>query len=173
MSTVLGNMLTFGGGGSGGSNGIFAAIAVSYPSGSTCTATNGTTTLTAADTSGQVVFGIPEPASTPETWTVSCSSGSNSASTNVSISSSGQIENVTLSYTLLFYFEGNEHYADPGMTWQQWINSGYNTSTEFLISGNFIYKRSNDMYRVASATTYYSVNPSDVIIEGERYFWNK
>ena len=173
MSTIVGDIVTISGGLSGSGNEIYALIKVTYPSGSTCMATNGTTTLTAENTSGQVVFGIPEPASTPETWTVSCSSGSNSASTNVSISSSGQIENVTLSYTLLFYFEGNEHYADPGMTWQQWINSGYNTSTEFLIEGNYIYRRSNDMYYVAYWASFSAVKVSDVIIAGERYFWNK
>lgn len=100
MSTILGDIITLGGG-SGGSGGgeVWAAISVTYPEGSTCTATNGTDTLTAADTSGQVVFGIPEPASTPETWTVSCTDGTNSAEATASISAYGQNEAVTLVYS--------------------------------------------------------------------------
>ena len=44
-------------GGSGGGIGeITSAIAVTYPAGSTCTATNGTKILTAKDTSGFALF---------------------------------------------------------------------------------------------------------------------
>ena len=85
-----------GGGGSGGD--VYAFILVTYPAGSTCTASNGTTTLTAGDTSGSWVFKIPTPASTPETWTVTSTDGGDTASTTVSISSEGQSESVELSY---------------------------------------------------------------------------
>jgi len=93
-------MLTFGSGGGGGSGSsdIYAAISVIYPEGSTCTATNGTSTLTASDTSGEYIFGIPEPASTPETWTVSCTDGTNTATKTVSITAHGQVETITLNY---------------------------------------------------------------------------
>jgi hypothetical protein len=77
---------------------VYAAISVTYPAGSTCTATNGAITLTAADTSGQVVFWIPEPSSTPETWTVSCTDGADTDSTTVILSVYGQIEYVDLFY---------------------------------------------------------------------------
>ena len=94
MATLIGQIQTGGGQ-------PWAAISVTYPAGSTCTATNGTTMLTAADTSGQVVFGIPEPASTPETWTVSCTNGTDSDSKAVSINTYGQTEEVELNYLVI------------------------------------------------------------------------
>lgn len=99
--SVLGNVVTVGGG-SGGSGDVWALISVTYPVGSTCTATNGTTTLTAVDTSGQVAFGIPEPSSTPETWTVSCTDGSDSDSTTVDIEEYRQTEFVKLYYASVY-----------------------------------------------------------------------
>ncbi len=92
--SILGNPICVGGGGGE----AWAAISVTYPVGSTCTATNGTTTLTAGDTSGQVVFIVPQPASTPETWTVSCSGGGDSDSKTVSMTAYGQTAIVILEY---------------------------------------------------------------------------
>lgn len=96
--SVIGNPILLG----GGNDDTFAFISVTYPAGSTCTATNGTMTLTATDTSGQVVFGIPEPSSTPETWTVSCVDGSDSDTTTVDIEEYGQSEHVTLRYAPVY-----------------------------------------------------------------------
>ena len=76
----------------------FACINVTYPAGSICTATNGTTTLTAANTSGQVVFGIPEPTSSPETWTISCTNGTNIYNKDIDIISYGQNESILIAY---------------------------------------------------------------------------
>ena len=75
-----------------GGGDTYAVIGVTYPAGSVCTASNGTTTLTAANTSGQAAFSIPTPTSTPETWTISCSDNStgDNTSMNISISSYGQ-----------------------------------------------------------------------------------
>lgn len=44
---------------------IYAVIGVTYPSGSTCTCTNGAKTLTAKDTTGRARFVIPSAG----TWT--------------------------------------------------------------------------------------------------------
>ena len=44
----------------------YAVIGVTYPSGSVCTCTSGTLTLTAKDTSGKAMFIIPSAG----TWTV-------------------------------------------------------------------------------------------------------
>lgn len=82
-------------GGGGGSS--FAFIVATYPSGSTCTCTNGTKTLKAKDTSGSFVFHIPSKG----TWTVSCTNGTNTKSTSVSITTEGQRNAVTLSYSRL------------------------------------------------------------------------
>ena len=77
---------------------VYAMISATYPAGSVCTATNGTITLTAADTSGQVVFRISPPASLPESWTISCTDETESANEIVSITYEGQGENVELFY---------------------------------------------------------------------------
>ena len=72
----------------------YAAIGVTYPSGSVCTCTNGTLTLTAKDTTGKAIFVIPSAG----TWTVKAVSGSKSTSKAVSITAEGQVVTVTLSY---------------------------------------------------------------------------
>ena len=71
-----------------------ATIAVTWPSGSTCTAKSGSTTLTAPNTSGSYTFTVH----TAGNWVISCSGGGNSASATVSITASGQSKSVSLSY---------------------------------------------------------------------------
>lgn len=101
MSLVF-NMV---GGGSGGGSDTYAFIVVTYPAGSTCTATDGTTTLTAPDTSGSWVCKVPNAG----TWTVSCTDGTDSASANVSITTEGQSESVALSYGYWIFDNGVIH----------------------------------------------------------------
>lgn len=96
---ILGDPIILGG--SGGGSNTYAFIVVTYPAGSTCTATDGTTTLTAPDTSGNWVCKVPNAG----TWTVSCTNGSETASFAVIISSEGQSETVTLGYN--FYLVQN------------------------------------------------------------------
>ena len=72
----------------------YAVIGVTYPSGSVCTCTSGTLTLTAKDTSGKAMFVIPYAG----TWTVKAVKGSQSKSTAVKITTEGQVETVTLAY---------------------------------------------------------------------------
>lgn len=84
---------------------LFAAtINVTYPSGSTCTATDGTTTLTAPDTSGTWACVVPNVG----TWTVAATDGNDSTNKSVSITADGQTENVVLSYTLVLYEKNGE-----------------------------------------------------------------
>lgn len=83
----------------------YAVIGVTYPSGSTCTCTNGSKTLTAKDTSGKALFVIPYAG----TWTVKAVKGSQSASKAVSITADGQVATVTLVYELLLYDSGNQY----------------------------------------------------------------
>lgn len=80
----------------------YAIISVTYPSGSVCTCTNGTLTLTAKDTSGKALFVIPSAG----TWTVKAVKGSQSASKAVSITAEGQVEIVTLTYELILFDNG-------------------------------------------------------------------
>lgn len=86
-----------------GSAKAFAVIGVTYPSGSTCTCTNGSKTLTAKDTSGKAIFVIPSAG----TWTVKAVSGSKSTSKTVSITAEGQAETVTLTYEFFIFKSGS------------------------------------------------------------------
>lgn len=110
--SIWGNAITLGG--SGGGADTYAFIVVTYPAGSTCTATDGTTTLTAPDTSGSWVCKVPNAG----TWTVSCTDGTNTASAAVSITTEGQSESVALSYALFLISDGRvaNGYAATNMT---------------------------------------------------------
>lgn len=79
-----------------------ATIAVTWPAGSTCTCTNGSTVLTAPDTSGSYTFTVTNTG----TWTVSCTDGDKTKSASVSITTEGQTESVGLNYELVFFKSG-------------------------------------------------------------------
>lgn len=81
----------------------YAVIGVTYPSGSVCTCTNGTLTLTAKGTGGKAIFVIPSDG----TWTVTAVSGSKSTSKTVSITAGGQVETVVLAYELYIFKSGS------------------------------------------------------------------
>lgn len=79
-----------------GSGELFAAIGVTYPEGSTCTATNGIMSVTAPDTNGYALFGVFNPT---EVWTISCMDNQeNTDSQNVTVSTYAQIKEITLTY---------------------------------------------------------------------------
>lgn len=82
---------------------VYAVIDVTYPSGSVCTCTNGTLTLTAKDTSGKALFVIPSAG----TWTVKAVKGSKSKSKAVSITAEGQVETVELVYEFFIFKSGS------------------------------------------------------------------
>ena len=71
-----------------------ATINITYPAGSTCTATDGTTTLTAPDTSGTWACVVPNAG----TWTLSCTDGTESTSEAVTITTDGQTASAELTY---------------------------------------------------------------------------
>lgn len=89
-------------GGSG--NKIFAVIGVTYPTGSTCTCTDGAKTLTAKDTTGRALFVIPYAG----TWTVKAVSGNKSKSKAVSITAEGQVETVELIFETILWEAGSD-----------------------------------------------------------------
>lgn len=91
----------------------YAVIGVTYPSGSTCTCTDGTKTLKLKDTSGQGLFLIPYAA----TWTVTAVSGSKSTSKTVSITAEGQAETVALMFELLLFDGGDNTGVTGGWTY--------------------------------------------------------
>lgn len=99
--------------GSGFASKPYAVIGVTYPSGSTCTCTNGSKTLTAKDTSGKAIFVIPSAG----TWTVTAVSGSKSTSKAVSITAEGQVETAELAYDYIIFSNEtglNSVYSDGG-----------------------------------------------------------
>ena len=101
----------------GGSGKLFSVIAVTYPEGSVCTCSNGTKTLKARDTSGQALFNV-----SIGTWTVSCTDGSRTKSTQVSITADGQNVSVTLQYQF-WLFRGSDDYMTPSVG--GWESYGY------------------------------------------------
>lgn len=83
---------------------IYAVIGVTYPSGSTCTCTDGAKTLTAKDTTERALFVIPYAG----TWTVKAVSGNKSKSKAVSITAEGQVEVVTLIFETILWEAGSD-----------------------------------------------------------------
>lgn len=88
-----------------------ATINITYPAGSTCTCSDGTTTLSAPDTSGTWACIVPNAG----TWTVSCAKGSDSDSATVVISTDGQTASCTLTYwDGSVYNSGNQYNSITG-----------------------------------------------------------
>ena len=87
-----------------------AYIAISYPAGSVCTATMGSYSFTAPDTSGSWTLAVP----VMGTWHVSCTDGEDTAEADVNITADGQLEELSLVYTLVLYSPGDEHTAVTG-----------------------------------------------------------
>lgn len=72
-----------------------ATMNITYPAGSTCTATNGVTTITAPNTSGTWACIVPNAGD----WTITITNGYATRSKNVSITTNGQSVSVSLGYT--------------------------------------------------------------------------
>lgn len=81
-----------------------AFINVKYPAGSTCTATDGVTTLTAPNTSGTWACEVPNTGN----WTVKSTDGSRTAQSTVTISADGDAKSVSLTYILNIYVAGQK-----------------------------------------------------------------
>ena len=86
----------------GGGSKVVASIVVSYPAGSTLTCTLGSKVLTAKDTSGKWVFGLPSTGN----WVVKATKGSQNTSKTISITAEGQVETVELIYQLIIFKVG-------------------------------------------------------------------
>jgi hypothetical protein len=79
----------------------FGTIAVSYPSGSICTCTCGSTVITAPDTTGLVVFKV----SSAGTWNVKSTNGTQTATKDIVIPNDGEKFNtaITLEYSFVLF----------------------------------------------------------------------
>lgn len=87
-----------------------ATINITYPAGSTCTCSDGTTTLSAPDTSGTWACIVPNAG----TWTAAATDGVENTSESVSITTDGQTVVIELSYLLWLYKSGNTYNAVTG-----------------------------------------------------------
>lgn len=86
----------------GGGSKVVASIVVTYPAGSTLTCTLGSKVLTAKDTSGKWVFGLPSTGN----WVVKAVKDSESKSATVEITAEGQSVSVELNYGLVLFRSG-------------------------------------------------------------------
>lgn len=100
---------------------LFAVIGVTYPAGSVCTCTKGTKTYKAKNTSGRALFAVPEVGD----WTVSCTDGTQTASTTATVSAEGEAVSVKLAYDLRLFDNGDECAGVTG----GWTNAGYTYSS--------------------------------------------
>lgn len=100
---------------------LFSVIGVTYPAGSVCTCAKGTKTYKAKNTSGLALFAVPE---TGE-WTVSCTDGTQTASTTATVSAEGEAVRVKLAYDLRLFDNGDECAGVTG----GWTNVGYTYSS--------------------------------------------
>lgn len=87
-----------------------STISVTYPAGSVCTATCGSTTLTAPNTSGTATFTVTFAGN----WVITSTGGGLSASQTVSITASGQSKSVALTYNKIpaFTYTGQYKIVD-------------------------------------------------------------
>ena len=90
-----------------------ATIDITYPAGSTCTCSDGTTTLSAPDTSGTWACIVPNAG----TWTAAATDGVENTSESVSITADGQTVAVELSY-YTYLFKPNTDTTNVTGGWQ-------------------------------------------------------
>lgn len=105
-----------------------ATINVTYPAGSTCTCTNGSTVLNSTNdenTNGSCTFIVPNTG----TWTVSCTNGTQTDSQNVEITEEGQTKTITLFYKI-YLFNNGDQCSDLTGGWVSNGNDGYTYSNK-------------------------------------------
>lgn len=105
-----------------------ATINVTYPAGSTCTCTNGSTVLNSTseeNTSGSCIFVVPNTG----TWIVSCTDGTQTDSQNVEITEEGQSKTIALFYKTYLFNNGDECTSLTG-GWVSDGNDGYTYSNK-------------------------------------------
>lgn len=105
-----------------------ATINITYPAGSTCTCSDGTTTLSAPDTSGTWACIVPNAG----TWTVTSTSETETDSKAVTITTDGQSTSVELSYAL-FLFKPNAPSSIISGEWEMPANSTVTAEAELTV----------------------------------------
>lgn len=93
----------------GGGSSFAAVIQVTYNSGAVCTCANGSTTLTAPDTSGSVNFKVKRKG----TWTITVELGGRTKTKAVSITTDGQIESLEVFSSKIYGISRNITNSSP------------------------------------------------------------
>lgn len=117
-----------------------ATINITYPAGSTCTCSDGTTTLSAPDTSGTWACIVPNAG----TWTVTSTSGAETDSKTVTITTDGQSISVELSYAL-FLFKPNAPSDIIAGEWEMPGNSTVTAEAELVVKSVNNYNGNRDI----------------------------
>lgn len=117
-----------------------ATINITYPAGSTCTCSDGTTTLSAPDTSGTWACIVPNAG----TWTVTSTSGKETDSKTVTITTDGQSISVELSYAL-FLFKPNAPSDIIAGEWEMPVNSTVTAEAELVVKSVNNYNGNRDI----------------------------
>ena len=117
-----------------------ATINITYPAGSTCTCSDGTTTLSAPDTSGTWACIVPNAG----TWTVTSTSGKETDSKTVTITTDGQSISVELSYAL-FLFKPNAPSDIIAGEWEMPGNSTVTAEAELVVKSVNNYNGKRDI----------------------------
>ena len=117
-----------------------ATIGITYPAGSTCTCSDGTTTLSAPDTSGTWACIVPNAG----TWTVTSTSGAETDSKAVTITTDGQSTSVELSYAL-FLFKPNAQSDIIAGEWEMPGNSTVTAEAELVVKSVNNYNGNRDI----------------------------
>lgn len=117
-----------------------ATINITYPAGSTCTCSDGTTTLSAPDTSGTWACIVPNAG----TWTATSTSETETDSKAVTITTDGQSTSVELSYAL-FLFKPNAPSDIIAGEWEMPVNSTVTAEAELVVKSVNNYNGNRDI----------------------------
>ena len=139
----------------GGGSKVVASIVVTYPAGSTCTCTLGSRVLTAKDTSGKWVFGLPSTGN----WVIKATSGSKSKSKTVEITAEGQVKTVTIMFEAILWEAG----ADQNTS----ITGG------FAVNDTNLVKIGNSTVTITGNRTYFGSGSNEWSNSGNFYTKNK
>ena len=139
----------------GGGSKVVASIVVTYPAGSTLTCTLGSKVLTAKDTSGKWVFGLPSTGN----WVVKAVKDSKSKSTTVEITAEGQTKNVTLMFEAILWEAG----ADQNTS----ITGG------FVANDTNLVKIGDSTVTITGNRTYFGSGSNEWSYSGNFYTKNK
>lgn len=143
----------------GSSGKLFAVIAVTYPEGSICTCSDGTKTMKAKDTSGKALFNVPNIG----TWTVTARTedGSSTANKTVDITEAGQVETVSIDYTLWLFRDGNQ-YTDVTGGWEDGTGYIYESNSKTPVTYDTSINLNSQINTDAIAKTVNKIDLTDI-----------